>query len=172
MEGGTGMSTRQIAYASLLAAVYVIVGRFVTQFLPNPMVPGAIIAINMVVVVIAGILFGPTVGAFVGLVGTLVNAVLSPSGSRAFEFAAIIPHTIMGLTAGLLARINWAVAAFAIIVGHLLNILVFVLVKLLPVNQMALTIFSVGLLVETVIDLIVIWLVVALLRPRVGSAMA
>ncbi len=163
------MSTRQITYTALLAAVYVIVGRFVTQFLPNPMVPGAIIAINMVVVVIAGILFGPTVGAFVGLVGTLINAMVSPSGSRAFEFAAIIPHTIMGLTAGLLARVSWAVAGLAILVGHLLNIVAFVLVKLLPVSQMALTIFSVGLLVEAVIDLIVIWLVVALLRPRVGA---
>lgn len=166
------MSARQIAYVAVLAALYVVIGWQVTQYLPNPMVPGAIIAINMVVVVVAGALLGPGTGALVGLVGTFINALLSPTASRAFEFAAVVPHTIMGLTAGLLARINQPAAAFAIIVGHLLNILAFVITGLLPLSQMALTIFSVGLLVETVIDLVVIWLAVAALRPVVRSAPA
>lgn len=166
------MSTRQIAYVAVLAALYVVIGRFLTQFLPNPMVPGAIIAINMVVVVIAGILFGPGAGALVGLIGTTINAFVSPSGSRAFEFAAIIPHTIMGLSAGLIARANAPIAAFAIIVGHVLNIAAFIIAGLIPLNQLATTIFSVGLLVETVIDLVVIWLAVAVLRPVVRSAPA
>ncbi|MBI3975140.1 MAG: ECF transporter S component [Armatimonadetes bacterium] len=164
------MSTRQIAYVAVLAALYVVIGRFLTQFLPNPMVPGAIIAINMVVVVIAGILFGPGAGALVGLIGTTLNAFVSPSGSRAFEFAAIIPHTIMGLSAGLIARASAPAAALAIIIGHLLNIAAFILVGLIPLNQLAITIFSVGLLVETVIDLVVIWLAVAVLRPVVRAA--
>lgn len=164
------MSTRQIAYVGVLAALYVVIGQYVTQFLPNPMVPGAIIAINMVVVVIAGILLGPTTGALVGLIGTTINAFLSPTGSRGFEFAAIIPHTIMGLAAGVLARMNQPLAALAIIVGHLLNIAAFLIAGLLPFNQLAATIFSVGLLIEAVIDLVVIWLAVAALRPLVRSA--
>ncbi|TMI99055.1 MAG: ECF transporter S component, partial [Bacillati bacterium ANGP1] len=66
------MSTRQIAYVAVLAALYVVLGQ-VVKFLPNPMVPGAIIALNMVVVVISGILLGPRAGALVGLIGTGVN---------------------------------------------------------------------------------------------------
>ena len=75
------MSTRQIAYVAVLAALYVVVGQ-VVRFIPNPMVPGAIIALNMVVVVIAGILLGPTSGALVGLIGTAVNGFLTPAGTR------------------------------------------------------------------------------------------
>ena len=163
------MSARQIAYVAVLAALYVAIGQ-VTRFIPNPMVPGANIALNMTVVVVAGILLGPASGAFVGLIGTALNAI-SPAGN-AFEYAAIIPHAIMGLSAGLLARVSRPAAAFAIIVGHLLNILAFLIADLLPADQLAVTIFSVGLLAEAVIDLIVIWLAVAALRPLVRPAAA
>jgi len=78
----------------------------------------------------------------------------------------------MGLSAGLLARVSRPAAAFAIIVGHLLNILAFLIADLLPADQLAVTIFSVGLLAEAVIDLIVIWLAVAALRPLVRPAAA
>lgn len=168
------MSTRQIAYAALLAALYVVVGQF-TGRIPNPMVPGANLALNMTVVVIAGSLLGPLLGGLVGLLGTLLNAV-SPAGNP-FEYAAIIPHTIMGITAGLIARVSMPAAALAIIVGHVLNIAAFVTLPLgpqgstlLPLNQLTALVFSVGLLVEAVIDLIVIWLAVAVLRPVVRSA--
>lgn len=156
------MSTRQMVQAAVLAAMYVVVGQ-VVRFIPNPMVPGAIIALNMVVVVIAGILLGPAAGASVGFLGTLVNA-LSPSGN-AFEWAAVIPHTIMGLSAGVVGRRNVVFGALTVIVGHALNILAFLVVRLLPMNQLAITIFSIGLLVEVVIDVVVIVIAVPLLRP-------
>jgi uncharacterized membrane protein len=164
------MSTRQIAYAAVLAALYVVIGQFLTPYLRNPMVPGAIIAINMVVVVVAGILFGPTAGALVGFVGTLINALFSETGSRAFEFGAIIPHTIMGLVAGVVARGSAPLAALTILVGHALNILVFIVVGLLPLNQIAVAIFWGGLALEALVDVIVIWLAVAALRPLVRPA--
>lgn len=158
------MSTRQIAYVAVLAALYVVVGQFV-RFLPNPMVPGAIIALNMVVVVIAGILLGPVPGALVGLIGTFVNAI-SPAGNP-FEWAAIIPHTIMGYSAGLARRSSVVLGALTIIIGHALNILAFVIARLLPANQITATVFSLGLLLEIVIDVIVISIAVPLLRPLV-----
>lgn len=160
------MSTRQIAYVAVLAAVYVVLGQ-VVRFIPNPMVPGAIIALNMVVVVIAGILLGPVPGALVGLIGTFVNAV-SPAGNP-FEWAAIIPHTIMGLTAGVARRANIFLAALTILVGHVLNITAFIIGGLMPANQMTATIFSIGLLTEVVIDVLVIVIVTPLLRPLVRS---
>ncbi len=161
------MSTRQIAYVAVLAALYAVLGQ-VVRFIPNPMVPGAIIALNMVVVVIAGILLGPVPGALVGLIGTLVNA-LSPAGNP-FEFAAVIPHGIMGYAAGLARRSPVVLGALTIIVGHALNILAFVVAGLLPANQVTATVFSVGLLVEVVIDVVVISLAVPLLRPLVRAS--
>src|SRR5436189_6479305 len=83
------MSTRQIAYVAVLAALYVVLGQ-VVKFLPNPMVSGAIIALNMVVVVISGILLGPRAGALVGLIGTGVNGFFTPAGN-AYERFAISP---------------------------------------------------------------------------------
>ena len=161
------MTTRQIAYIAVLAAVYVVLGQLV-RFIPNPMVPGAIIALNMVVVVIAGILLGPVAGALVGLIGTGVNSI-SPAGN-AFEVAAIIPHAIMGFVAGWVGgRVPTFIAALTIIVGHVLNVLVFILAGLMPANQMTATIFSLGLLVEVVVDVAVIVLAVPLLRPLVRA---
>lgn len=163
------MSTRQIAYVAVLAAVYVVLGQ-VVRFIPNPMVPGAIIALNMVVVVIAGILLGPVPGALVGLIGTFVNAV-SPAGNP-FEWAAIIPHTIMGLAAGAARRANIVLAALTILVGHVLNVTAFIIAGLMPANQMTATIFSVGLLAEVVIDVVVIVIATPLLRPLVKPSAA
>ncbi len=160
------MSTRLITRVALLAAIYVVLGQ-VTRFIPNPMVPGANVALNMVVVVIAGMLLGPGAGALVGLVGTLVNAI-SPSGNP-FEWAAVIPHTIMGLTAGLVGRRALVPGALTIIVGHVLNVAAFIIVGLMPAAQMAVTIFSIGLLSEVVIDVIVIVIAVPLLRPLVSG---
>ncbi|MGH2669568.1 MAG: ECF transporter S component [bacterium] len=161
------MSTRQIAYIAVLAAVYVVLGQ-VVRFIPNPMVPGAIIALNMVVVVISGILFGPVAGALVGLVGTGANAI-SPAGN-AFEVAAIVPHTIMGFVAGLAgSRVPTVVAALTILVGHVLNILVFVWTGLLPLTDVTGAVFFGGLAFETVVDVVVIVIVVPLLRPLVKA---
>jgi len=164
------ISTRQIAYVAVLAAVYVVFGQLV-RFLPNPMVPGGIIALNMVVVVIAGILLGPVAGALVGLIGTGANAI-SPAGN-AFEVAAIVPHTLMGLAAGLVGtRVPAVVAALTIIVGHVLNILVFVWTGLLPLTDVTGTVFFGGLAFETVVDVVVIVLAVRLLRPMIGPRMS
>lgn len=164
------MSTRQIAYVAVLAALYVVVGQ-VVRFIPNPMVPGAIIALNMVVVVIAGILLGPTAGALVGLIGTGVNGFLTPAGNP-FERAAVIPHAIMGLTAGLAGRRSVIVGALTILVGHILNIIAFIILGLMPATQMAATVFSIGLLVEVVIGIVVILIAVPLLRPIVKPVAA
>jgi uncharacterized membrane protein len=154
---------------AVFAATYVVLGQLV-RFFPNPMVPGAIIALNMVVVVIAGILLGPSVGALVGFMGTLVNAI-SPAGN-AFEWAAVIPHTIMGLAAGVVGHRRPVVGSLTILVGHALNIAAFIVVGLIPLSQLAVTIFSVGLLVEVVIDVLVIVAATRLLRSVITPGTA
>src|SRR5207249_1573924 len=137
------MSTRQIAYVAVLAALYVVLGQ-VVKFLPNPMVPGAIIALNMVVVVISGILLGPRAGALVGLIGTGVNGFFTPAGN-AYERFAILPHTIMGLSAGLVGRRSAVAGSLTILVGHVLNIVAFILAGLLPASDIIGKVFLYGL---------------------------
>jgi uncharacterized membrane protein len=162
------MGTRRIAYGAVLAAAYVVIGQFV-EAIPNPMVPGAIIAVNMVVVVIAGILLGPVMGASVGLVATAANGFWTPAGSP-FEQAAIIPHAIMGLAAGLAAKRSVLTGALTILVGHALNVLVFLRLGLMtPATVMGALFFS-GLLFETVVDVVVILFAVPLLRPLIAPA--
>jgi uncharacterized membrane protein len=159
------MSARQIAYVAVFIALYAVIGQ-VIRFIPNPMVPGAIIALNMTIVVVAGILLGPGPGALTGGLGSLLDGIVRGS---TYQLWAIGPHAVMGFVAGLLGRTNPTLAPFAIIVGHALNIVVYLLVGLLPASGVAVGIFWTGLVVETVIDVIVIWLVVALLRPFVRT---
>jgi uncharacterized membrane protein len=148
----------------MFAGLYVVIGQFVTQYLPNPMIPGAVIALNMTVVVIAGILFGPTVGAMVGLVGTAVNFVLTPTAAKVFEGWAILPHTLMGAAAGLARNAHPAVAALTIVIGHVLNVLFFVAAGLLPLRDVVVAGFVVGLGFETAVGVVVIVAAVSLLR--------
>ena len=162
------MSARQIAYVAIFIALYAVIGQ-VIRFIPNPMVPGAIIALNMTIVVVAGILLGPGPGALTGGLGSLLDGVIRGS---VYQLWAIGPHAVMGFVAGLVGRTNPTVAPFAIVVGHALNIVVYLLVGLLPASQVAIGIFWTGLVVETVIDIVVIWLVVALLRPFLRATAA
>jgi uncharacterized membrane protein len=135
------------------------------------MVPGGIIALNMVVVVIAGMLLGPAAGAMVGLIGTGVNGFLTPAGNP-FEKAAVLPHLIMGLTAGLVGRGSNIAGALTILVGHVLNILMFLLLGLMPLSAVAASVFFVGLSFETVVDVVVILLAVPVLRRLIKPSPA
>ncbi|MDR7417440.1 MAG: ECF transporter S component [Armatimonadota bacterium] len=164
------MRIRHIISATVFAAVYVITGQFV-HLIPNPMVPGAIIALNMVVIVIAGILFGPGVGAIVGLAGTAVNGFLTASGNP-FEQAAVIPHIIMGIAAGLAARRSVMTGSLTILVGHGLNVYVFLARGLMPADTVFGPLFLSGLLFETVVDVVVVLFAVPLLRPLLKPAQA
>ncbi|MGH2398422.1 MAG: hypothetical protein ACRDF6_01135, partial [bacterium] len=79
----------------------------------------------------------------------------------------IIPHTIMGFVAGLAQRARVVLAALTIIVGHVLNLLAFIIAGLMPLSEATAIVFSVGLLAEVIIDVVVIILAVPLLRPVV-----
>ncbi len=110
---------------ALFSIAYVLIGN-ARSIHENPFIPGAVVAVNMVVPVVAGILFGWRVGFFVGLLGTLGNA-LSPAGST-FEYLSILPHALMGLSAGILKNyVPTPVAALALVVGHALNLAAYTL---------------------------------------------
>ena len=146
----------------ILIALYVLIGN-ARSIQENPIIPGAVIAVNMIVPVIGGILFGWRVGLAVGLFGTLFNA-FSPAGNE-FELHAVIPHGVMGFTAGYLRdRLPTIFAACSIIVGHFLNIATFLLFNLITFSVINSVQFWYGLAFESLAGIITIVVSIALYR--------
>ncbi len=155
---------RQWIKVAIGVIAYVGLGQL-TQFIPNPMLPRASLALNIVVPVIIGYWSGSRVGALVGVIGTALNFLvrLPFHGPDFYEALAIIPHGIMGAISGWRglegARIAAAATVFA---GHLLNIASFTLAGLLPRATLGEQLFWSGLLAESVIDMILIALIIGL----------
>jgi len=149
----------QIAICIIL---YVLLGNS-RSVKPNPFIPGAIIAVNMIVPVIAGILFGKTAGFLTGLFGTLLNA-LSPVGN-VYEFVAIIPHAIMGFTAGIFRElVPSPIVAFSIFLGHFLNLVGFLIFGLIGFDLLLKLSFVYGILYETFVGVIAVVVIVTIYR--------
>jgi len=150
----------------VLIIIYVLLGN-IPQIQQNPIIADATLAVNMIIVVLAGILFGRKAGFSVGLFGTFFNALVTGSP---FEFAAIVPHLIMGWTAGALKEnSNTFWASLSIILGHLLNILVFLIVGLISLEIIASDTFWYGLGVEALLGIVSINIIVGIYRLVCGK---
>jgi LytS/YehU family sensor histidine kinase len=149
----TGMSNiKFVVFTFVFILIYVLLGN-ARSVEPNPFIPGAVIAFNMVVIVIAGIIGGKRMGAIVGFFATLFNT-LSPAGS-VFEFAAIIPHTIMGFSAGYLrSKMATPFVALTLLIGHGLNLLFFLVFGLMSYTVLLQGMFWVGIGYETFLGII------------------
>lgn len=151
--------------------LYLLLGMLVQQ-IPNPMVPSAILALNMVVIVVMGHFGGMRVGFLVGGGATLLNFFIRLlfSGFDGYELAAVLPHALMGAFAGWIGLKKSRIAtASTIILGHFLNIIAFVATGLLARQVLSQGVFWNGLLAETMVDLILIALILGLedkLRSR------
>jgi len=155
-------SRKEVLLIALLVLLYVLIGN-ARSIQPNPIVPGAIIAVNMFVPVLAGILLGPRAGLLVGILGTLANA-LSPAGNP-FEFAAILPHGIMGFIAGSFKdRLPTSILASSIIIGHLLNLVMFVAFRLLPFDALLGLLFWYALAFEALAGIVTITVLATIYR--------
>jgi signal transduction histidine kinase len=146
---------------------YIALGTLV-KGLANPMVPDAILALNMVVLVVVGYFAGPATGALTGLIATTLNFSLQLplAGSDAFEAAAILPHTIMGGAAGWMARATASRLAttLTLLLGHLLNIGMFLSMSLLPLEYVWNAVFWTGIIAEATLGLIFVMLSIALIQ--------
>ena len=89
------MNTRMLAALALLAAVEVVLARFIV-----PM-PSATMrfSIEAVPIIIAGLVYGPAAGAVVGLVGDAVGCLFSGYG---YNPVFAVPPAMIGACAGLL----------------------------------------------------------------------
>lgn len=160
---------KEILQIVVLVVLYILIGN-ARSIQPNPVVPGAVIAVNMIVPIIGGILFGWRVGALVGLLGTFINA-FTPAGNE-FEFAAIIPHGVMGFIAGYYhEKFPVPLVAASIIIGHIFNILMFLSFGLLPFTSLNSLRFWYGLGFEALAGIISIVVIIAIYRMVVQTTL-
>ena len=153
---------RDVCQVVLPTLLYLLLGN-ARSIQPNPFIPGANIAVNMVVPVVTGILFGQVPGLLVGLLGTLLNAI-SPAGSL-FEFLSIVPHGIMGCVAGhFREKMPTPIVACSLVVGHGLNILAYVLFGALSFESLLRLTFWYGLGYETFAGVIAVTILAGIYR--------
>jgi len=116
------MTTRMLVTMALLAAIEVVLARFIVP-MPNPTMR---FSIEAVPIIVAGFLYGPVAGGLVGVVGDAVGCLFSGYGYNPI-FA--VPPLLIGVCAGLLRfllyrKVNyWRIlAAFlpAVVVGSVL----------------------------------------------------
>jgi len=132
------------------------------QHIPNPMVPGAIVSLNMILPVLAGHFYGPLSGAIAGGVGTLLAALWL---SNKFYAVGLISMTILGAIAGWAGiRRSETLSAMTIIPAHLLNMLLLTHLELLVIQPEQIKVILLGLATETMIDIVAIVLVITLLK--------
>ena len=153
---------KDVSRVVLPVILYVLLGN-ARSVQPNPFIPGAVIAVNMVIPVLSGILFGRLPGLLVGLLGTSLNAI-SPAGSL-FELLSIVPHGIMGWVAGhFRERMPTPILACSLIVGHGLNILMYVLFGALSFASVLHLTFWYGLAYETFAGVIAVTILAGIYR--------
>jgi uncharacterized membrane protein len=137
-------------------------GAYLVRYIPNPMVPGALLALNMVFPVLAGYFYGPYSGVLAGGVGTALAALLRVD---MYDALAIFPHAMMGLAAGLAGnRRSDFLGALSIIVGLLLYLLFYIRFGMLEITPANFSVTLLGLTTETTIDLVAILLIITLLK--------
>ncbi len=149
---------------------YVIIGQL-THFICNPMLSRASLALNMVVPVVLGYWGGSLTGMIVGALGTLLNFLVKLPfyGIDGFEFLAILPHALMGGVAGWKGLRGIRVGtALTILVGHALNLLVYLLSGLVSINTLQDFEFWLGLSAEIMVNLVFIVLAITLLERLKG----
>ena len=114
---------------SILIALYVLLGN-ARSIEINPFMPSAVIKVNMIVPIIAGILFGWRVGLLTGGFGTLLNALITGSP---FEFLSIFSHALIGFLPGLFRKkVPPYFLAWFLILGNAINITLFFVYGLMP----------------------------------------
>jgi len=146
----------------IFTLLYPATSQFFTSYLPNPMVPGATIALNMIFPVLAGYFYGAAGGAVAGGVGTALAALGRVS---LFDGMAILPHAVMGIAAGWTGqRRADLLASLTILIGHGLNMLFFLRLKLITIAPEDVGLTLVGLAAEALVDMVAIVLMITLLK--------
>ena len=150
--------SRRLVGVAVLTVLYPALAPLV-RLMPNPMVPGAYVALNMIFPVLAGYFYGPRSGVAAGGLGAGLAALLMVD---MFDVLAVLPHAVMGGLAGYLGRNrSELVASTALLSGHALNMLFFIRLGLLPIAAEALPVTVLGLLTESSVEMVAVVLLAA-----------
>ncbi len=132
------------------------------QYIPNPMVPGAIVSLNMILPILAGYFFGPLSGLITGSTGVLLAALFQ---ADQFYIVGVYSMGFVGVLAGWIGgrRRLQILSAATIFIAHTMNILVLLRIRMLdiPLDRVGVTLL--GLVTESVIDIIAVLLIIELL---------
>jgi len=158
---------KRILIVIFFSVLYSLMGNFSVTKIAHPFLEDGIIAFNMIIIVIAGIIFGSrtgfSVGILSGIVSVLLQMIFAPADNYLYDLYAIIPHGIMGFAAGKVYQSsNLFLASTTIIVGHTLNMIVFTVVGLFALGDFN-QVFWINISYETIIDIIAINIVCNLL---------
>lgn len=127
------------------------VAHYLVAFIPNPIIPNANIAINMIFPVLAGYFYGPMYGLMAGAIGTGLSGIIY---ADIYDALAIFPHAVMGYLAGLAGNERQFLSAISVLAGHVLNVFFFWRFNLLVIDNPLLLLL--GLITETTIDVVAI----------------
>lgn len=95
------IDTNTMVKAAFLAALSIVLTRFLSIMLPIAGLPTIRIGFGGVPIFISGILFGPTVGGITGIVADLIGVLINPMGPYhpGFTFSAFLNGAIPGIFA-------------------------------------------------------------------------
>lgn len=135
---------------------------FLVGHIPNPFVPDANLAINMIFPILAGYFYGPVSGSIAALLGTGLSAVFT---ADIYDALAILPHTVMGIAAGFAGNFRQQfLAAGAVLIGHALNIFFFWRFDYLSIEKPF--ILALGLFTEMTFDVVAVILFIVLFHKK------
>ena len=143
---------KQLIGTLVFTLLFPVLGSLV-QYIPNPMVPGAIISLNMIIPILAGYFYGPLSGLVVGSTGTLLAALLQ---ANQFYLAGIYSLALVGALAGWIGS-NYRSeipSAATILVAHAANILIFLRMGMLVIPPERIGVTLLGLATESMIDIV------------------
>jgi ECF transporter S component (folate family) len=150
-SSGELKNLRSLTLASLLTALYAVTYSPVAGNIM--IVPGVIeIRLGHVVIAVAGMMFGPVVGALVAALGDLIGALLFYGGS--FVFGYTLVWAVAGFGFGCILyrmhvsmpRLLWAAAFYEVVICHLLNTLMLVVVGVGPFWELLISRFVLRLI--------------------------
>ncbi len=146
---------------------YWIVGNLST-FIPNPMLPEANLAFQMVVPVIWGMVWGWQAGAIVGFFGTFGNSLIQfvQGYFNPYETVSILVHPFMGALAGFLTNYHFMLGAGSIFVGHIFNIIFYLLIGIINVAYVTSPAHLRGLISEGILGFLIVVLAYYLLKGK------
>ncbi len=161
---------RHVAHGFVFVLFYLVLAN-ARSIQPNPLIPGATMAVAIVVPAIAGLLSGRWTGLATGIISALAAAVIfalvanSDAHRAASELLSVIPYGIMGWTAGWLrSRLPSPLPACALLLGHLLKLSTHLLAGRLSVEHLASPALWLGLAWETLLGIAVVTAVVGIFR--------